>query len=379
MALLVAEGVEYFVWILGEIYCGQPRGPSFKVLGEFLVPREKLTNSHVKGGSFVYSPLGNDQIRLLRITPGNPEDVVSTSLATVSLLDAPPFEALSYVWGDYNDRASLMIDGYAVEIHASLFNAIHTLRCSTSERLIWADAICIDQSNNSERGHQVRIMSRIYETAKNVAVYLGQPNEKSEEGMQVLQSFMEVNNTSEDPLWLYTLSEIEQSLADILNRPWFRRIWTVQEATLARHTTLVCGEHQVAWRGDLRSMRSIVFRIKAMVISPHFSSATGYTSTLDWTPLMNILETQMRQAARREGVALRRNQLDLAFDFRHRQSADRRDKYFAIIGIIENDQGGQLTLVPDYSISLEELHRNFTTEIQRIIETEDIRITGATG
>jgi hypothetical protein len=323
--------------------------------------------------------LKSGQIRLLNIHPGNPEDIIMTNLVTVDLLKAPPFEALSYVWGTYHERASLQIDGHAVEIHAGLFNAIHTLRSSTFERLIWADAICIDQSDHSEKSHQVRIMGQIYETAKNVAVYLGQPNERSKEGMQVLQFFTEMNVTSEDPPWSHTaLSEIEQSLADILTRPWFQRIWTVQEATLAQHTTLVCGEDQVSWRGDLQTMRSIIFRIKAAAISPYFFSATGYTSTLDWSPLLNILETQMRQACRREGVTLRRNQLDLAFDFRHRHSTDPRDKYFAILGIIENDQGGQLTLVPDYCISLEELHRNFTAEIQRVGKMEDGRITGAT-
>jgi hypothetical protein len=320
----------------------------------------------------MYSPLESGQIRLLKLHPGNSEEILITTLVRVDLLKAPPFEALSYVWGGYHERGSLQINGHAIEIHAGLFNAIHALRSSTFERLIWADAICINQSDDSEKSHQVNIMGQIYETAENVAVYLGQPSERTEEAMRVLRFFTETNATSEDPPWSYTaLPELERSLADILTRPWFQRVWTVQEATLARHTTLVCGEHQVSWSGDLQTMRSIVFRIKAAAISPYFSSAPIYTNTPDWSPLLNILETQMRQAARREGVTLCRSQLDLAYDFRLRQSTDLRDKYFAIFGIIENDQGGQLRLLPDYRISLEELHRNFTAEIQRIGERED--------
>jgi hypothetical protein len=76
----------------------------------------------------------------------------------------------------------------------------------------------------------------------------------------------------------------------------------------------------------------------------------------------------MRQAARREGVTLYRNHLDLAFDFRHRQCLDQRDRYFAIFGIIENDTGGKLSIAPDYTIPLEELHLRFTNEIKRIID-----------
>ena len=97
---------------------------------------------------------------------------MTTSLVTVDLLQAPPFEALSYTWGNFQDRASLKINGHAVGIHAGLFDAIHTLRLPNSSRLIWADAICINQRDNHEKGLQINIMGEIYETAKNVAVYL---------------------------------------------------------------------------------------------------------------------------------------------------------------------------------------------------------------
>jgi Heterokaryon incompatibility protein (HET) len=38
---------------------------------------------------------------------------------------------------------------------------------------IWIDALCIDQQNNSERNHQVRVMGKIYEMAIEVLVWLG--------------------------------------------------------------------------------------------------------------------------------------------------------------------------------------------------------------
>ncbi|KAF2629230.1 hypothetical protein BU25DRAFT_18581 [Macroventuria anomochaeta] len=124
--------------------------------------------------------------------------------------------------------------------------------------------------------------------------------------MQALHFF--TNNAAGLPNlpWTYsTLPGVEQGLADILTRPWFQRIWTVQEATLAQHTTLLCGEHQVSWNGDLQTMKSLVIRIEATAISPFFACYGELPSTLDWSPLMNILETQMRQAAEREGVVLK--------------------------------------------------------------------------
>jgi hypothetical protein len=264
------------------------------------------------------------------------------------------------------------VDDQSFRVWSGQADALVALRKPDSVRLIWIDAICINQADLHEKAHQVSIMTRIYEKAKSVAVYLGKPTEKTAEAMRALRHFTETRNESNEPPWSYVpLPEAEDTLRDILKRPWFTRIWTVQEVTLARHTTFVCGDHELSWSGDLRSLRRILFRIKSAAISPYFSVASGHKSNLDWSPLLDILETQMRQAARREGVVLHRNQLDLAYQFRHRECYDPRDKYFAIFNIIENDEGAQLDLAPSYTDSLEHVHRRFTAEMQRISEMED--------
>lgn len=89
-------------------------------------------------------------------------------------------------------------------------------------------------------------------------------------------------------------------------------------------------------------------------------------------PLLHILESQMRQAARREGVVLQRNLLDVAFDFRHRRCGDPRDRYYAILAIIENDQRGSFDVVVDYSLGVEEVYERFRAAIQQISEIEDV-------
>jgi hypothetical protein len=289
-------------------------------------------------------------------------------------MDPPPYEAISYVWGSQNKQKSLLINGNAVEISYNLFDAIRSLRSEDTFRIIWADAICIDQEDLDDKVQQINIMGDIYENAKSVVVCLGQSTERTGEAMRALRYFTDPKKKEEEPPWSHTtISSTEKCLADIFTHPWFKRVWTVQEATLARHTRLICGEHEVSWSGDLRTIRSILFRIKAAAISPYFSLSAGDTSVdFDWVPLLNILETQARQAAKREGVTLHCNHLDLAFDFRHRKCKNPRDRYYAILGIIENDQGAKLELRPDYLITLEELHHRFMVEIQRIIEIEDV-------
>jgi hypothetical protein len=315
------------------------------------------------------------EIRLLKIHPGAPEDPVETSLITVDLADLPHYEALSYVWGGVAGPFIVLVNGRTFPLQKGTFLAIHALRERNSERLIWVDALCINQNDMIERGTQVAIMGEIYERARSVVVYLGEATDKSDEAMRALQYLMDAQRVKDEPPWSHTtLIDVEHVLQDIFGRPWFKRIWTVQEASLAQHTTLLCGGHTVSWHGDLRSLRRTIFRIKMAAISPYFSITSGRRSKVDWSPLIDILETQMRQAARREGAALYQNQLDLAFQFRNRHSSDPRDNYFALFGLVENEKGGELKFCPDYTLSLEQVHLKYMREIERISGIND---TGA--
>lgn len=130
-------------------------------------------------------------------------------------------------------------------------------------------------------------------------------------------------------------------MKELLCRIWFTRIWPVQKAALVRRTTLAYGQHQISWRADVQTVRSIIYRIKATIISPELKGDTRTIRCVDWSPLPEIFEPQLRQAARREGIVLRRNHLDLAYEFRDRKCSDPRDKYFARLGIIEDDDGEQ--------------------------------------
>ncbi|KAF2188886.1 hypothetical protein K469DRAFT_529478, partial [Zopfia rhizophila CBS 207.26] len=47
-------------------------------------------------------------------------------------------------------------------VTANYYHALTRLRRQTMPRLLWADAICIDQTKESERNHHARLMSRIY-------------------------------------------------------------------------------------------------------------------------------------------------------------------------------------------------------------------------
>lgn len=56
------------------------------------------------------------------------------------------------------------------ELRASL----RYLRETDSRRILWVDAICINQKDFNERGHQVGIMRDIYSKAPQVLIWLGE-------------------------------------------------------------------------------------------------------------------------------------------------------------------------------------------------------------
>jgi hypothetical protein len=334
-----------------------------------------LTIKQGKGSPrYPYPALMQNEIRLLKIHAGRSEDPIETSLTTVDLMQAPYFEAISYVWGSPDNQPTISVDGSAMRVFQGAFQALHTLRKKDSDRIVWIDAICIDQYSVTERSHQVSRMSDIYGMAKSVAVCLGKATEETSEAMRLLKYFISPDDSINQPPWMYSkLSEVEYVLEDILGRPWFQRVWTVQEAALARHTTLFCGEHEVSWFSDLRGLRAIIFRFKNAAISPYFSAASGRKSKLDWSPVIDIMETQLRLAARREQVIIHRNQLDIAYQFRHRECVDPRDKYFAMFGIVESEKGGILRFTVDYRMSLEQVHQRYTEELMRVHMSEVTR------
>ena len=114
--------------------------------------------------------------------PGAPNDQIVCSLHIIRDIDQrrsatgsrTAYEAISYVWGSPEDRSTINCDGKTVEVTRNLAAALRRLRWFDRARLIWADAICIDQGNIAERGHQVRLMEQIYRKAERVLIWAGE-------------------------------------------------------------------------------------------------------------------------------------------------------------------------------------------------------------
>ena len=126
---------------------------------------------------FEYKPIDLEDcsFRLVRLSYGE-DGPIQCELFDAWLHDTDDiieYEALSYTWGGTDKPYEIEINGRRMPVTKNLSLALRHLRYPGRDRILWIDAICINQNNNEERGHQVQQMASIYKKAEQVIVWLG--------------------------------------------------------------------------------------------------------------------------------------------------------------------------------------------------------------
>ena len=238
---------------------------------------------------YPYLPLkaSEHQIRLLTLFPGefpSPNEAASPieiQFQTISFeaassqegLREPKYEALSYAWGEERSPTPVLVKSHGskrkfIEVTQNLATALIYLRHKSEARILWIDALCINQEDMEERSSQVARMADIYRLAHRVVVWLGPESEedRSSEALSTLRSIgsqIEVDWTTFD---MRATNQGDSSLADrnipltldqnslksllmVISRPWFERLWVQQEIALANeHAVLFCGHDSITRR-----------------------------------------------------------------------------------------------------------------------------------
>lgn len=193
---------------------------------------------------YSYKPLQTKfTIRILRLDPGRENDPLKGELYRTELIDgkghSPKFEALSYVWGKKTfDREIQTPDG-VIPLTRSLSRALCRIRLPDRSRHVWADAVCINQSDPPERGHQVKLMGQLYSTAQHVLVWLGP---------DVNHQAKRIFSLARNPRQASTPEGVEalkNALKDLTHCEWFSRLWIVQEHMLARSAKCMWGDEEI--------------------------------------------------------------------------------------------------------------------------------------
>jgi hypothetical protein len=190
----------------------------------FISPALQNAADHGPLNLYGYSPLPKPgSIRLLRLMPAEKHFGIKCELFVYPLQDTGEkeclYEALSYVWGGSDKPKSISIGDYQLAVTPNLYTALLHLRDQWIERILWVDAICINQSDKEEQGLQVRSMAEIYCKASRVIVWLGEMGAESDQALKEIRVAAEeghgdsLNNGS------------QRKFLALLERDWFKRVW----------------------------------------------------------------------------------------------------------------------------------------------------------
>jgi hypothetical protein len=186
----------------------------------------------------VYStaPLASNTTRMIRLLPQREHS--SNTPIQCELIDyhlSEPsgekhiYEALSYTWDSGLPSQSIMLNGHAFSVTGNLHAALWHLRDRQLERVLWVDAICINQADGKEKEKQIPLMRTIYAQAARVIVWLGPPLEdRGDEALRNIRLLAQAGAQAAvrgEELTPECVGVEYDECDMLLRRDWFRRVW----------------------------------------------------------------------------------------------------------------------------------------------------------
>jgi Heterokaryon incompatibility protein (HET) len=375
----------------------------------------------IASGALQFTPLNDSEIRLVRFEKRPAQtDAIKLCLERHDIQSAPPYLALSYVWGDPTTTVPVEIDSHKFNVTENLFNALKQIselsdvfeegvgRSRTqgrAELFLWIDAICINQQNTDEKSKQVPRMTQIYSMAYTVLVWFGtfkdfeqwdihpDPDPDLElyggkqMGLKLLVNQLERKSPLTDfaiPKWEPSISlgkadlgnvayQMTRAYSTLLLSRWFERIWVVQEYTLSQ-------------RDPCALLGRAMFSFRSLYASvPDFRSLCE----VEYLPIKNRVDRFARNLdpilASSFGQAYMQSEITSSA-FRSKPFADQllwlllhvkgessipHDRLYGILGMLDLTKLPE-TLVPDYRQSYDLVCEEYTRFL--IGSTGDLRI-----
>lgn len=279
----------------------------------------------------------------------------------------PLYHAISYVWGSPNDTVFILVNGRRMKVRRNCEYALKQSAWYGGARYIWCDAICIDQTNDDEKGHQVYMMGDIYRNAQGVLACVGRHANGSPDLLQALRmhaSTMDrIAASATDDRFEYSQSLLSKfasrptegapkwssiarrwawqedanldtlilAMKKFLGRNYFSRAWVYQEIVLGRHIILCCGCTRVP-------LYSLYGMFLAMEYLGHLSVEDTEKAwpllragAFSWSSSEKSLETLMSDV--------------LALD-----CADPRDKVYSVLSMVNWRRRDEEPIYPDYTL-----------------------------
>jgi heterokaryon incompatibility protein (HET) len=331
------------------------------------------TPSQATSDSNLYSTLPTvDHIRVFEVLPGTGDEQLHCHLKVSTVAESENlYDALSYVWGDSAVTEPIICNESSFPVTTSLANALRHIRQPERARLLWADAICINQDDKLEKGHQVKKMSAIYEAAKQVLVWLGSDTDGIAEDVFAL--IRETNKVLFDLLCKRIKWELDPKFGicvdksrwskvfKLLALPWFQRVWVIQESGLGKDCLLMWGLHSMRmadlvelefWRSTKRDFDELIGRSMVRLLDVFLTIQCTYSNTITWRKSTMLLQLLSQKLAPFTVYFS-----DILNGGRAVSASDKRDHVYAFLGAPQaRKPNGDLLIEPDYQKSVEDVY-----------------------
>jgi hypothetical protein len=332
-----------------------------------------LKSSSDAGDPYIYEALHDGEFRLVEIQPGAFSDPVQCEIFHARIVDSE-YEALSYTWDENTDdhrssfqsrlpivvSSSHILGNRHVQVTKNCESALRRVRAASQGQVIWVDALCINQLDVNERGHQVGYMPQIFSHATKVWAYLGEledlppvaedPLTSSRENALVWEArLLETIGLlhGEEPNG--SLQTHRKAISTFLRRRWFSRAWCLQEIGLSHDTTFLCGSFHFPWTN-----------LKSAKLDCPFNNPFDFGGQC---PLILTLETGTRLPFSAFYGLLTSARATCA-------ATEPKDMVYAVVGLMENMPAWPTT--PDYSLSTPVFFRFVTEYLIQNYRTLDV-------
>ena len=379
---------------------------------EAIKPLVIVPEGPTESGSIYTRLTSKDYFRLLEILPSTGEAALRCRLHVCSMRDnRGAYEALSYTWktgwehcgwvkiGPKNPK--IECNGVEMAVGANLYMALHRLRREDSTRVVWADAICISQSDVHERSQQIAVMGDIFRNAYSVLVWLGADEDADKVSDMVARASSkafagvcsvvstwaaatEHTVLDERPQYrvqesakdfsgdgpLSAESKIWLKVLELYKRRWFFRLWVVQEIALARRATVIWGGCEISWQWI--GLAAAIIRTNWNRIVPGWSAMFGDNYKPDPDESRRLVPVGVMNAYFMYRISSFQNYFNpLRFSFcelltltRQFKCEDERDKIFGLLGLTTTD-GVNSSIIPNYTQPLADVYRDIASAMIR--------------
>ena len=328
-------------------------------------------------------PWPSSKIRLAEILSGDDAyiycrmHIVDLDSITSLRIDGKPrtYEALSYTWHGQALTKTILCDGRLLDVTHSLYEALLSLRRPTISRLLWIDAICINQGDLQERSHQVSLMRQIYNRATIVISWIGKEDETTATAFRFIGKIVKQRVSADvslyaspEAVWSKQImdsidlphfpSHEWEALARLFERTYFRRIWVVQELVVSSNAVVRCGSLTIPWEHVEYTARSLL----ATGWVTALKQAYGSNVTPNFVQTISNCRAKFAELQDGRGIPLSL----LLSSTRRFQATDPRDKIIAVVGLADHRTVGMpVSRILDYETPTAQLYRDVTGTLIR--------------